>query len=122
TNFRPGDSVGLCLFGLDKGFNDSAAAREIVLHYGATERSGHIYVSDSGAGRSYGCPALPLSTNSRIIQLIKDGSLLFIYSDKDPQYVRRSTVLNRRIRLPIRQLGPPPNNCSCNLEAQKPAR
>jgi hypothetical protein len=122
TNFRPGDSLGLCLFGLDKGFNDSAANREIVLHYGATEYSGRVYVTDSGAARSYGCPALPLSTNGRIIQMIKGGSLLFIYSDKDPQYARQSTVLNGQISLPIRQQGPPPNNCSCNLEGRKRAR
>ena len=122
TNFRPDDSLGLCLFGLDKGFNDSAAAREIVLHYGATEYRGRVYVTDSGAARSYGCPALPISTNSRVIQMIKGGSLLFIYSDKDPQYARQSTVLNHRLKLPIRQQGPPPNNCTCNLAVRKPAR
>jgi hypothetical protein len=115
-NHRPGDSLGLCLFGLDKGYNDSAAAREIVLHYGATEYMGRVYVTDSGAARSYGCPALPLSANSRVIGLIRGGSLLFIYTARDEaQYRRRSTVLNHALRLPVIQQGPPPNNCSCNL-------
>jgi hypothetical protein len=115
TNQRPQDNLGLCLFGLDKGFNDSAAIREVVIHYGASESSGHIYVTDSGAARSYGCPALPLSTNSRVIQLIKGGSVLFIYSPKVANYMRRSAVLNNELPATIVQRGPPPNNCSCNL-------
>jgi hypothetical protein len=116
TNFRPLDSIGLCLFGLDKGYNDSAAVREIVLHYGATEYSGRVYVTDSGAARSFGCPALPLSTNRRVINLIKGGSCLFVYSAKDAEYPRKSTVLNVGIQSPIIQQGPPPNNCTCNLQ------
>jgi hypothetical protein len=119
TNHRPLDSLGLCLFGLDKGYNDSAAKREIVVHYGATEYKGRVYVTDTGAARSYGCPALPLSTNTRVIELIRGGSLLFVYSNKEPQYEQRSTVLNRRLSLPIIQQGPPPNNCYCNLQTSK---
>jgi hypothetical protein len=119
-NHRPDDSLGLCLFGLDRGYNDSAAAREIVLHYGATEYRGKVYVTDSGAARSYGCPALPLSTNSRVIGMIRGGSLLFIYSAREAaQYRRRSAVLNHNIRLPLIQQGPPPNNCYCNLQQRK---
>ena len=116
TNHRPLDSLGLCLFGLDKGFNDSAAAREIVMHYGATEYTGKVYVTDSGAARSYGCPALPLSTNTRVIQLIKGGSLLFAYSNKARLYAKHSAVLNGQVQFPIVQQGPPPNNCTCNIQ------
>jgi hypothetical protein len=116
TNHRPDDSLGLCLFGLDKDYNDGAAAREIVLHYGATEYSGRVYVTDSGAARSSGCPALPLNRNARIINLIKGGSCLFIYSDKVAEYPRKSTVLQQRLPAVISQQGPPPNNCSCNLQ------
>lgn len=116
TNHRPDDSLGLCLFGIEQGFNDSAARREIVVHYGATEYTGRVYVNDSGAARSFGCPALPLSTNTRAIRLIREGSCLFIYSDKVKGYVSRSAVLNDRIRLPIIQQGPPPNNCRCRLQ------
>lgn len=115
TNHRPADSLGLCLFGLDKGFNDSAAIREIVVHYGATEYSGRVYVTDSGAARSFGCPALPLSTNTTIIEFIKEGSCLYIYSDRAKNYLAKSTVLNGRLRGRIIQKGPPPNNCSCNF-------
>jgi hypothetical protein len=116
TNHRPSDSLGLCLFGLDKGYNDSAAIREIVVHYGASERKGNVYVTDSGAARSFGCPALPLSANTRVIQLIKDGSCLFIYSPKAKRFANTSTVLTKSLREPIIQQGPPPNNCSCRLQ------
>ena len=120
NNHRRQDSTGLCLFGLDSGYNDAAAAREIVLHFGGSEHAtGGAYVTDTAAGRSYGCPALPLRTNSPIIRLIKGGSCLFIYSPKDTLYPVRSTVLNRRLRFPIRQLGPPPNNCSCNIQPRR---
>jgi hypothetical protein len=119
-NHRPADSLGLCLFGLDAGFNDSAAIREVVVHYGATEYRGNVYVTDSGAARSYGCPALPLSTNARVINLIRGGSLMFVYSAKEkPSFIRNSTVLNRRLRLPLIQKGPPPNNCTCNLQEKR---
>lgn len=118
-NYRPGDSLGLCLFGLDKGYNDAAAIREIVIHYGATERSGSVYVTDTGAGRSFGCPALPLSGNSLAIQLIKGGSCLFVYSDKAPAYAGRSAVLQHKLPRRIRQKGPPPNNCSCDVTRLK---
>lgn len=116
TNHRPSDSLGLCLFGLDKGYNDSAAIREIVIHYGASEHRGNVYVTDSGAARSYGCPALPLSTNTKVIQLIKGGSCLFIYSPKAKNFANTSTVLTRSLREPITQQGPPPNYCSCRLQ------
>jgi hypothetical protein len=116
TNFRPRDSTGLCLFGLDKGYNDSAAVREIVIHYGAKEHTGEVYVTDSGAARSYGCPALPLSTNGKVIGLIKGGSCLFIYSSRERGFARHSTVLNKALPERIIQKGPPPNNCSCNLQ------
>lgn len=114
-NYRPSDSLGLCLFGLDSGFNDAAATREIVVHYGATERKGTVYVTDTGAGRSYGCPALPLSTNTRFIKLVEGGSAVFVYSDKVAGYEAASTVLRRRLKWPLQQRGPAPNFCSCDV-------
>jgi hypothetical protein len=114
-NFRPADSLGLCLFGLDNGYNDAAAAREIVVHYGATERKGKVYVTDTGAGRSYGCPALPLSTNTRFIKMVEGGSLMFVYSDKVTGYEERSSVLRQSLKWPLRQRGPDPNFCSCDV-------
>ena len=115
-NYRPQDSLGLCLFGLDSGYNDAAAPREIVVHYGATEGRGKVYVTDTGAGRSYGCPALPLSTNKRFIRLMEGGNLLFVYSDKVSDYEERSTVLRRQVKWPVQQRGPAPNFCACSIQ------
>jgi hypothetical protein len=114
-NTRPVDSLGLCLFGLDRGFNDAAAAREIVVHYGANSHRGTVYVTDTGAGRSYGCPALPLSANTPFINLVQGGSVLFIYTNKVPAYSKTATVLKRNWRWPLRQTGPAPNFCSCTI-------
>jgi hypothetical protein len=114
-NYRPSDSLGLCLFGLDSGYNDAAAAREIVVHYGATESRGTVYVTDTGAGRSYGCPALPLSTNTRFIRMVEGGSVVFVYSDLMREYSSTSSVLRNRVAWPARQSGPAPNFCSCSV-------
>ncbi len=57
-----------------------ARARHIVIH-GAEYVAQH-YVDDVGyIGRSFGCPALPLELNKKIIDLIKDGSCLYIHTN-----------------------------------------
>lgn len=69
--------LSLKLSGQDKGFNDKAEARAIVVH-GATyigdEWQGAAYM-----GRSFGCPAVPQRYASTIINLIKNGTCLFVY-------------------------------------------
>lgn len=68
----------LTLFGQEKGFNDHAFARHIVVH-------GARYVSDDFAkhfgrlGRSWGCPALSKAVVQPIINEIKNGTMLFSY-------------------------------------------
>ncbi len=86
------NGYSLRLDGLEKNINDNARARSIVLH-------GASYVDPSSInalgflGRSLGCPAVPLSLHKAIINTIKDGTCLFIYS-LDKNYQRRSTLLN----------------------------
>jgi hypothetical protein len=68
------------LDGMETGLNDMARARAIVIH-GAEYVAQH-YVDDVGyIGRSFGCPALPLEVNRKIIDLIKDGSCLYIHTN-----------------------------------------
>jgi len=68
----------LRLRGIDKGLNDKAYERAIVIH-GANYVS-EKYIKQVGRiGRSFGCPALPSQMNKEIIDLIKDGSCLYIY-------------------------------------------
>lgn len=64
--------------GMSKGLNDNVFKRAVVIH-------GADYVSDSfikqtgRIGRSFGCPALPLEESREVIDLIKDGTCLYIY-------------------------------------------
>src|SRR4030095_10514681 len=73
------NGYSLRLDGLEKNINDNARARSIVMH-------GAPYVDQSSVnalgflGRSWGCPAVPESLHNAIINTIKDGSCLFIYS------------------------------------------
>lgn len=85
------NGYSLKLNGLEKGINDKAAQRAIVVH-------GAYYVTPSFAstkgyiGRSFGCPALPQKISKPIIDAIKDGSCLFIYG-RSEIYKRKSHLL-----------------------------
>jgi hypothetical protein len=68
----------LKLDGLQKGLNDNARERAVVMH-GAEYVSEKFIRPNKRLGRSLGCPAVPVELNSKIISLIKDKSCLFIY-------------------------------------------
>ena len=68
----------LKLDGLQKGLNDNARERAVVMH-GADYVSEKFIQNNKRLGRSLGCPAVPVELNDRIISLIKDKSCLFIY-------------------------------------------
>jgi len=89
-----GSSVGLSLIlnGIEKGFNDNAFKREIIMH-GAGYANEEFIKKTGRLGRSFGCPSVPLNLIKPIIELIKDGTCLFIYQ-KDDNYLHNSTVLN----------------------------
>lgn len=44
-------------------------------------------------GRSFGCPSISMEIYKEVIDAIRDGSLLFIYSP-DSHYLKSSQVLN----------------------------
>ena len=69
----------LRLDGLEKGINDHAREREIVMH-GADYVSPQFAAAHGRLGRSWGCPALPLNLSKEIIDLISNGCMLFIYA------------------------------------------
>ncbi len=64
--------------GLEKGVNDNARERAIVFHGASYVSPGYIQ-QNGRLGRSFGCPALPYDKTEEIIDLIKNGSCLFIY-------------------------------------------
>jgi hypothetical protein len=83
--------LSLQLQGLEKGFNDNVYNRNIVLH-GADYVCEDIIRKTGRLGRSQGCPAVPYAESKGIIQAVKGGTCLFIYST-DTDYHKRSTFL-----------------------------
>lgn len=81
----------LRLDGLEKGFNDQARNRAIVIH-GADYAKEEFAKNTGRLGRSLGCPALPTELSSKAIDLIKGGSLLFIYG-QDEDYLKSSELI-----------------------------
>jgi hypothetical protein len=73
----------LQLTGLQKGINDLAFNRAIVLH-GANYVSESFIQNNGRLGRSLGCPAVPEDQATQIIDEIKGGSCLYIYSPGTP--------------------------------------
>lgn len=93
-NMAIGSKVGLSLIlkGLEKGINDKAREREIIMH-GADYATEDFIQKHGRLGRSYGCPSLPPDQIKPVAETIKNGSLLFIYKP-DENYVQKSPVLN----------------------------
>lgn len=75
----PKHGLSLLLYGLEKNKNDNALSREIIMH-GADYVCERFVQEHGRLGRSFGCPALPVSLMPEIAPLLKDGALLFIYA------------------------------------------
>jgi len=86
------NGLSLRLNGLEPGFNDRASRRSIVIH-GAAYIGDDYLLSNKFMGRSYGCPAVPRDVCEEVIDLIKDGTCLFIYHPTK-KYLQRSRILN----------------------------
>jgi hypothetical protein len=84
--------LSLRLDGLEKGINDNARERAIVMH-GADYVSHEFVAANGRLGRSLGCPAVPENLNTDIVKTIQGKSLLFIYHNSN-EYIAQSTVLN----------------------------
>ncbi|MBO9638666.1 MAG: murein L,D-transpeptidase catalytic domain family protein [Siphonobacter aquaeclarae] len=84
--------LSLKLEGLEKGINDLAYQRAIVLH-------GADYVSESfirqtgRLGRSFGCPAVSMAEHKKLIGLLKGGAGLFLYAPS-ADYLSHSPFLS----------------------------
>src|SRR5258708_15161873 len=86
------NGLSLKMRGMERGFNDRANGRNIVVH--GSEYVGPDFLQmNKFCGRSYGCPAVPADESESIIDLIKEGSCLFIYHPTK-KYIARSKILN----------------------------
>ena len=89
-----GSHTGFALLidGVEKGFNDHAVRRAIIIH--AAEYVTENFIKKYGRlGRSYGCPSLPPEMNKPIIDVIKGGTCLFLYNP-NKEYLSNSALLN----------------------------
>lgn len=82
--------TSLKLHGVEKGINDNAEKRAIVMH--AADYVSENFIKRVGRlGRSQGCPAVPVEEHKEIINTLANGSCLFIYYP-DESYLANSSV------------------------------
>ncbi|HEX6431685.1 MAG TPA: murein L,D-transpeptidase catalytic domain family protein [Niastella sp.] len=92
STYKGEHGYSLRLEGKEAGINDNAYNRSIVMHAAS-------YVNEKAVkmkgfiGRSLGCPAVPPALHKAIINTIKDGSCLFLYSP-DKFYISHSKLIN----------------------------
>jgi hypothetical protein len=86
------NGLSLRIDGVDRGFNNNASERNIVIH-GASYVSERILHKYGLMGTTFGCPAIPEEMTKQIIPVLKDGSCFFIYYPSK-RYLTRSTVIN----------------------------
>jgi len=85
------NGYSLRLDGLERGINDRARERLIVIH-GASYATDDFLKKNGRLGRSWGCPALPEGINKDVINIIKGGSVIFVYGN-DNNYMNNTTIL-----------------------------
>ena len=87
-----GHGLALEIDGLERGINDKANQRKIVVH--GSEYVGDRFLrSNPFNGRSFGCPAVPSKVTAKVINTIKNGSCFFIYHPTK-NYISKSKILN----------------------------
>lgn len=91
STYQGKNGYSLVLNGLEKGINDRARARAIVLH-GAVYANPSVTGKGGRLGRSFGCPAVPQKLSRPIINAIRGGSVMYIYAE-NPGYLAHSSVL-----------------------------
>ncbi|MHA4843073.1 murein L,D-transpeptidase catalytic domain family protein [Flavitalea antarctica] len=84
--------LALKIDGMERGINDNASDRNIVIH--GSKYVGENFIRNNPFnGRSFGCPAIPSTYTPKVINSIKDGSCLFIYHPTK-YYLSKSRILN----------------------------
>ncbi len=94
NTYNGGNGYSLKLQGCEKGINDKALERAIVIH-GADYVTERFAQNNGYLGRSHGCPAVPEKISKKIIDVIKNGSCLFLYHPTK-KYTAVSKILNSK--------------------------
>ena len=94
--YTGGNGYSLRLDGLDKGFNDNARSRAIVMH-GAPYVNPALAKTQGRLGRSWGCPALRPEVAKEVIDNLKQGQMLFAYYP-DKNWLAHSPFLTCKTR------------------------
>lgn len=92
--YNGGNGYSLKLKGCEKGINDKAMERAIVMH-GADYVNENFIRQNGYLGRSHGCPAIPETISKKLIDVIKGGSCVFLYHP-EKKYITHSKILNSK--------------------------
>lgn len=90
------NGYSLKLNGVENGINDKAMKRAIVMHGADYVNESYVF-SQGYIGRSQGCPAVPLRDARNIINTIRGGACLYIYTP-DQHYFSRTAMFNNNSR------------------------
>ncbi len=86
------NGYSLRLIGDEKGWNHNMMKRAVVMHE-ASYVSEDFVKKYGRLGRSYGCPALPVGLSQKVIDTIKNKSVIFAYYN-DERYLKGSRYLD----------------------------
>lgn len=74
----PKHGPALLLHGLERGVNDQALEREVIIH--GADYVGEDFIAEHGrSGRSWGCPAVSRRDMPRMLELLANGGLLYVH-------------------------------------------
>lgn len=92
STYKGKHGYSLRLEGVEKGINDNAGKRAIVIH--GAKYVDPSFISKLGyIGRSQGCPAIPMALHRPLIDQLKEGACLFIYSPSE-SYTKKSSLIS----------------------------
>jgi hypothetical protein len=91
--------LSLRLEGTERGINDNAMNRAIVMH-GADYVNEKLINSQGYIGRSLGCPAIPVAVHRQVIRALSNGACLFLYSP-NKNYIAKSKMLKQAQQLAL---------------------
>ncbi|MGL6100512.1 MAG: murein L,D-transpeptidase catalytic domain family protein [Fusobacteriaceae bacterium] len=88
-----GNGYSLRLDGLEPGINNNARSRAIVIHGADYANPRSSFGTNDRLGRSLGCPALPTNLSKKVIDTIKNGTLIYAHAN-ELNYAMNSKIID----------------------------